>query len=233
MLRYDPEMKPIIVLALLTAACLVGDSMLYIVLPTHWQDFGLESLWEVGVLLSANRLVRLPLNPLVGWLYKKISTRQGVLLAAALALLTTLAYGFVKGFLPLAACPLRLGRSLDLPAAGLVFCHCRLLHRRQSGTLHGSLQRSVPAGQPGRHAGRRLHRRPVRRNRNRALFRRHHPVGFSSRFALRSDGKKQTSSHRCDRIQHGNFMEKRRHCSGFADRSGDSHDFSGHFLRQL
>ena len=101
MYRYEPEMKPVIVLALLTAACLVGDSMLYIVLPTHWQEFGLDSLWEVGVLLSANRLVRLPLNPLVGWLYKRISTRQGVLLAAALALLTTLAYGFVKGFLPL------------------------------------------------------------------------------------------------------------------------------------
>ena len=62
MIKYDPQMKPIIVLALLTAACLVGDSMLYIVMPTHWQEFGLNSLWEVGILLSANRLVRLPLN---------------------------------------------------------------------------------------------------------------------------------------------------------------------------
>lgn len=101
MIKYDPQMKPIIVLALLTAACLVGDSMLYIVMPTHWQEFGLSSLWEVGILLSANRLVRLPLNPLVGWVYKKISTRQGVLIAAVLALLTTLSYGFVKGFYPL------------------------------------------------------------------------------------------------------------------------------------
>ncbi|MBM7868276.1 MFS transporter [Heliobacterium gestii] len=94
-------MKPIIVIALLTAVCLIGDSMLYIVLPTHWQEAGLSSLWEVGVLLSINRLIRLPLNPIVGWLYKKISTRQGVLLAAALAFATTLSYGFVKGFLPL------------------------------------------------------------------------------------------------------------------------------------
>lgn len=101
MFKYDPQMKPIIVLALLTAACLVGDSMLYIVMPTHWQEFGLDSLWEVGILLSANRLVRLPLNPLVGWVYKRISTRQGVLIAAVLALLTTLSYGFVKGFYPL------------------------------------------------------------------------------------------------------------------------------------
>lgn len=94
-------MKPIIVLALLTAACLLGDSMLYVVLPTHWSEAGLSSLWEVGVLLSVNRLIRLPLNPLVGWLYKKISTRQGVLFAIILAVSTTLSYGFIKGFLPL------------------------------------------------------------------------------------------------------------------------------------
>ncbi len=101
MFKYDPQIRPVIVLALLTAACLVGDSMLYIVMPTHWREFGLDSLWEVGILLSANRLVRLPLNPLVGWVYKRISTRQGVLIAAVLALLTTLSYGFVKGFYPL------------------------------------------------------------------------------------------------------------------------------------
>ena len=101
MFKYDPQIKPVIVLALLTAACLVGDSMLYIVMPTHWREFGLDSLWEVGILLSANRLVRLPLNPLVGWTYRRISTRQGVLIAAILALLTTLSYGFVKGFYPL------------------------------------------------------------------------------------------------------------------------------------
>ena len=129
MLRYDPDMKPIIVLALLTAACLVGDSMLYIVLPTHWQDFGLDSLWEVGVLLSANRLVRLPLNPLVGWLYKRISTRQGVLLAAVLALLTTLSYGFVKGFLPLLLVRCIWGIAWTFLRLGSFFCHRRLLHR--------------------------------------------------------------------------------------------------------
>jgi MFS family permease len=94
-------MKPIIVLALLTAACLLGDSMLYVVLPTHWSEAGLSSLWEVGVLLSVNRLIRLPLNPIVGWLYKKISTRQGVLFAIILAFTTTLSYGFIKGFFPL------------------------------------------------------------------------------------------------------------------------------------
>ncbi len=92
------NIRPIIAISLLTAACLVGDSMLYIVLPTHWQEAGLSSLWEVGILLSANRLVRLPLNPVVGWLYNNISTRTGVLLAAVLAVLTTLSYGLLHNF---------------------------------------------------------------------------------------------------------------------------------------
>nr|WP_092073183.1 MFS transporter [Dendrosporobacter quercicolus]NSL48747.1 MFS transporter [Dendrosporobacter quercicolus DSM 1736] len=93
--------NPVVTLSLITAACLIGDSMLYIVLPTHWKEAGLNSLWEVGILLSVNRLVRIPLNPLVGWIYKKISIRTGFVFATIVALLTTLSYGFVQGFLPL------------------------------------------------------------------------------------------------------------------------------------
>lgn len=93
--------RPIVIIALLTAVCLVGDSMLYVVLPTHLEEAGLSSLWQVGMLLSINRLVRLPLNPLIGFLYTKISARTGVLIAVLLAFFTTLSYGLVQGFIPL------------------------------------------------------------------------------------------------------------------------------------
>ena len=93
------DKKPIVIIALLTAACLVGDSMLYVVLPTHFGEAGLSSLWQVGILLSINRLVRLPLNPLIGWLYTKISARTGVLIAVILACSTTLSYGLAQGFI--------------------------------------------------------------------------------------------------------------------------------------
>lgn len=59
----NANLKPIIFLALITAVSLFGDSMLYVVLPIHWNDVGLTSLIEVGILLSANRFVRLPLAP--------------------------------------------------------------------------------------------------------------------------------------------------------------------------
>lgn len=90
--------KPITLVALVTAFCLLGDSMLYVVLPIYWKEAGLSSLWQVGVLLSVNRLVRLPLNPLIGWLYHKMPLRVGLIAAVLLGALTTAGYGLLQGF---------------------------------------------------------------------------------------------------------------------------------------
>lgn len=91
--------RPLVVVALATALCLAGDSMLYIALPVYWREVGLDALWQVGVLLSVNRLIRLPFNPLIGWLYQRISLRTGLLLATVLGAATTFGYGIAKGFL--------------------------------------------------------------------------------------------------------------------------------------
>ncbi|WP_127587442.1 MFS transporter [Paenibacillus koleovorans] len=85
-------------IALITAVCVMSDSMLYIVLPVYGSSFGLTELWQVGVLLSANRFVRLPLNPLAGWLYRRLGLRACMLSAIGIALLSTLGYGLVPGF---------------------------------------------------------------------------------------------------------------------------------------
>lgn len=88
----------IIAVSLITAVCLFGDSMLYVALPVHWREVGLESLWEVGCILSVNRMVRLPVNPFVGRLYVSLSTRSGILIASVLAVCTTLGYGYADSF---------------------------------------------------------------------------------------------------------------------------------------
>ncbi|MEH7439572.1 MFS transporter [Neobacillus drentensis] len=90
--------QSIIAVALITAICLAGDSMLYIVLPTHWKEVGLTSLVQVGVLLSINRFVRLPLTPLIGYIYKKVNFRFGLLIAVVLSGVTTISYGYVEDF---------------------------------------------------------------------------------------------------------------------------------------
>ncbi|MEB3103835.1 MFS transporter [Ferviditalea candida] len=90
--------RQIIIISLITAACLLGDSMLYIAMPVHYKEMGLTSLWEVGLLLSVNRLVRLPLNPLIGWLYQKIHIRTGIMIAVVLTFVTTSSYSLLHQF---------------------------------------------------------------------------------------------------------------------------------------
>jgi len=72
--------------------------MLYIALPIHWNEVGLLSLVEVGLLLAVNRFIRLPLNPLISWLYSKMSIRTGLFAALLIAGSTTLLHGWAQGF---------------------------------------------------------------------------------------------------------------------------------------
>ncbi|QQE75101.1 MFS transporter [Brevibacillus composti] len=89
--------KEVIMLAAVTALCMLGDSMLYVVLPLYWREAGLSSLWEVGVLLSVNRLVRVPLNPLVNLWYMRSGGRSGLIAAVLLACVSTASYA-LEGF---------------------------------------------------------------------------------------------------------------------------------------
>ncbi len=88
--------QPVVIVALVIALCLAADSMLYIALPIYWKEAGLGSLWEVGIILSINRFIRLPINPLIGWLYNRISLRQGLLIAVICALISNLGYGLAN-----------------------------------------------------------------------------------------------------------------------------------------
>lgn len=91
--------SPVTLLALITAISLLGDSMLYIALPIHWKNAGLLSLVEVGILLSVNRFIRLPLNPIISWLYSKMNIRTGLFISLMIAGITTLLYGWAHGFI--------------------------------------------------------------------------------------------------------------------------------------
>jgi hypothetical protein len=50
--------RPVILVALATAFSLLGDQLLYSVLPSHYTALGLLP-YQVGLLLSANRWIRL------------------------------------------------------------------------------------------------------------------------------------------------------------------------------
>ena len=80
-----------------TCLSLIGDATLYVVLPTDWEVAGI-SLGAVGIILSANRFIRLGLNAPIGYLFDRVNRRPifiGALLIGVLAYgLTALATGF-------------------------------------------------------------------------------------------------------------------------------------------
>lgn len=129
--------RQVTLIALITAACLIGDSMLYIVLPVHFAAAGLDSLWQVGVILSVNRLVRLPLNPAVGWLYRHISDRTGLLVATVLATLTTLGYAVATGFVMWLLLRCLWGLSWTLLRLGGFYCVLNVSSESDRGYFMG------------------------------------------------------------------------------------------------
>jgi MFS family permease len=85
-----------------TALSLMGDAALYAVLPTHTDQAGV-ALASVGLLLSANRWVRLILNNLAGFAYDRWPRRWFFVGALFLGALSTASYAFAPGFWPLLA----------------------------------------------------------------------------------------------------------------------------------
>lgn len=78
------------------AMALTGDQLLYVVLPLAADSFGVSLAW-VGILLSANRWIRVALYSEVARLGNRIGPRRLTLIAAAGAIVSTLAYAVVDG----------------------------------------------------------------------------------------------------------------------------------------
>lgn len=88
-------MKSTVLSALVVTFSLVGDTLLYPVLPSYAFILGVPVIW-IGFLLSVNRFSRLLLNPWVAKLYQRHNSRNLMVVAATLAVLSTLLYGLAN-----------------------------------------------------------------------------------------------------------------------------------------
>jgi MFS family permease len=77
-----------------------GDALIYVVMPLHAASFGI-GLGLVGVLLAANRIVRILGYGWVSAASRRFGLRTLTATAALGAALSTVAYGAALGFLPL------------------------------------------------------------------------------------------------------------------------------------
>ncbi len=83
-----------------TCLSLMGDASLYAVLPTQTHAAGV-TVGVVGILLSANRFIRVVLNGPTGVLYKRFSRRRLFVLSLFIGALSTAIYALTTGFWPL------------------------------------------------------------------------------------------------------------------------------------
>jgi MFS family permease len=90
----------VIPISLATLFSLLGDTTLYTVLPTHLDEAGIL-LAQVGILLSANRWIRLPLNGPAGVIYERYPRRWLFPPAILLGAVSTALYALTSGFWPL------------------------------------------------------------------------------------------------------------------------------------
>jgi len=97
-IRHQPRPERLVtVTAAVIGLCILGDSFLYGLLPLEAKNLGI-ALPLVGILLSANRLVRLISNTWASAVFERLGPRTPFILAAALSLITTALYGMGWGF---------------------------------------------------------------------------------------------------------------------------------------
>ena len=92
-----PPSKPVVFVGIATALSLLGDQVLYSVLPVYFDELGLAPI-EVGLILSVNRWIRLITNHFAYRMAERF--RSDLLFAVALLLgsLTTAMYVFTPLF---------------------------------------------------------------------------------------------------------------------------------------
>ena len=135
-----------------TTAVIMGDSLMYVVLPTAAIEFGLgetlglaTSFW-IGLALSINRFIRLASNAFAASVYYRFGVRWPYVISVATGALTTLAYGLGTGLAVLLLARVFWGVSYSYLRLGSASDRFQRWHIRNAGQTHRLLHR------PGREA---------------------------------------------------------------------------------
>ena len=135
---------PIIASSGVLSLALLGDALIYAVLPVHAESFGISLVW-VGVLLSANRFVRVFAYGWVAQLTQRFGMRRMCIVAATGSVISTAMYGVVQGEALLLFARVLWGLSYAVFV--LVTLSYAVEHRASAGTRVGwsrSIQRIGP-----------------------------------------------------------------------------------------
>jgi len=98
--QYDSSWRSLWLSSGALSIAILGDALIYIVLPVNAERFGVSLAW-VGILLAANRIVRTFTYGALAQLGERIGIKNLCLLASATAVLSTAMYGVFEGGWPL------------------------------------------------------------------------------------------------------------------------------------
>lgn len=89
--------RPVVIIALITGLCLLGDSALYVLLPAQLEVFAVSPT-AAGLILGINRYIRILSNSGAAWIVHRVGAVWPLAAAVVLAGITTLTYGLFTGF---------------------------------------------------------------------------------------------------------------------------------------
>ena len=94
--KNSPRIQFLLISAIVTLS-LFGDALLYAVLPAKPGNFHVL-IWQIGILLGANRLIRLFTNEIAGRILKKYGMEKPLFFVIIIGGLTTIGYTAPFGF---------------------------------------------------------------------------------------------------------------------------------------
>lgn len=130
------------------ALSLLGDSLLYAVLPARPEDFHVL-VWQVGLLLGANRIIRLLTNELAGRVIRRFGSRIPLIAAITLGSLVTASYALPWGFYGLLAARMLWGACWSVLRVEGYIAALALSSRENRGRIFGVYQAITRAGAGG------------------------------------------------------------------------------------
>ena len=140
----DKGWRTIIGSSSIMSLALLGDAFLYAVLPVYAEDFGLTLPW-VGVMLSANRFVRVFAYGAIARLAHAVGARRLCIGAAITATASTAIYGMADG--PAVMLAARILWGLTYASLVLATLTYAVAYRAKAGTRVGvshAIQRTGP-----------------------------------------------------------------------------------------
>ena len=143
----------LLVYAVLPAAFVIlGDSLIYLILPLQPEEFGMTDFWGIelglwiGIALSINRFIRIFTNSLAANCYLKFGFKYPFMISILIGALTTISYGISNHIIILLIARIFWGVSFSFHKLGTQLAVFEFGSDFNTGRLLGFANASVRAG---------------------------------------------------------------------------------------